>query len=100
MPNEIAISDEQAVEIAEILMQYAPEGWTKLTMLFRTNDELTQIDSWAETPQTAEHGFQLDNGDADAVEAILGEVWEQSGKAWEVAEYSVDCEGNYTISFE
>ena len=100
MPNEIAISDEQAAKIAEILMQYAPESWTKLTMLFKTNEELTQIDSWAETPQTTEHGFQLDDDDADAVEAILGEVWELSGKTWGIAEYSVDCEGNYTISFE
>ena len=100
MPNEIAITDDQAATIAGILMQYAPEGWTKLTMLFKTNEELTQIDSWAETPQIHEHGFQLDDGDADEVEAILGEVWEQSGKTWEVAEYSVDSDGNYTISFE
>ena len=100
MPARIELTDAQAANIAEILMQYAPEGWLKLTMLFKTNDELTQIDTWAETTHTAEHGFQLDGEDADAVEAILGDIWEQSNKAWEFAEYSLDCEGNFAISFE
>ena len=90
----------QATKIAEILLQYAPEGWLQLTMLFKTNDELTQIDTWAVTENTAEHGFQLDAEDADAMEAILCKIWEQSNKTWELAEYTIDCDGNYAISFE
>ena len=100
MQRQIELTDTQAANIAEILMQYAPEGWLKLTMLFKTNDELTQIDTWAETTHTADHGFQLDGEDADAVEAILGDIWEQSNKTWELAEYSIDCEGNFAVSFE
>lgn len=100
MSKTIELTDAQVANIAEILMQYAPEGWLKLTMLFKTNDELTQIDTWAETTHPAEHGFQLDSEDADAVEAILGGIWEQSNKAWELAEYSIDCDGNFTISFK
>ena len=100
MPNEIAIPNEQVAQIAEILMQYAPGGWTKLVMLFKTNEELTQIDSWAETPQNSDHGIHLDEEDADQVEAILGNVWLSSGKVWSVAEYTLDCDGNYTVSFK
>lgn len=100
MANEIALTDEQATAIAEILVQYAPEGWTKLTMLFKTNEELTQIDSWAETPQNPDYGFLFDGEDADLIESILANIWLANGKAWSIAEYILDFEGNYTISFK
>ena len=98
--SEIKLTNEQASRIAETLMQYAPEGWIKIIMLFKTNDHFTQIDTWAETLQTKEYGFQLEASDADIIESVFESIWNDDNKSWEVAEFAFDCDGNFSLSFQ
>ena len=100
MSNSPTLSEGQVQRIAEILMQYAPEGWLLLTMVYRTNENMTNIETWAKTCKTSKHGFVLDDTDADAMEEIFEEKWIETGKSWSMSAFTLDSNGNYNISFQ
>ncbi len=94
------LPEAQVLELARILMQYAPEGWRCLTLRFRVDAAQVELESWAETDALLHHGFRLDDADADAVQALLLPSWESSGRNWSSALFEVDCNGRYSLQAE
>jgi len=93
------MTDTQAQRVVEILMQYAPEGWTSINLNFYSDDELTRITTCAQTPSVAEHGFQLDEADADSVESVFSEIMENNKNEWNTAEFIVSADGDFSVTF-
>ena len=100
MFNSPALSDEQVQQIVDILLLYAPDNWLLLTMVYKTDETMTNIKTWAKTTQNNEHGFVLDDSDANTIEGIFEGLWIDNQKKWNSSVFSIDNNGNYNISFQ
>ncbi len=81
-------------------MQYAPEGWLRLSLSFKVVGELVCLNSWAETQTLLHHGFRLDDGDVDAVEALLLPVRAASEHRWNALLFCVGNNGQYSLQVD
>lgn len=97
--DNIQLTDVQAQEITDLLLQYSPEGWLKVYLQFETNDTLTRIKTWAKTEDNPNYGFRLDDADRDELESLLTEAWEECGHLWTNLFFWVSTEGDYEATF-
>ena len=95
--NAPIITEQQAQSIAEIITQYAPEGWTRINLEFYRSDDFTRITSWAQTSFIKSHGFQLDEMDANMIESIYTELFERYGGGKNTAVFSLNAGGYYSL---
>lgn len=94
---EIVLAANQVSKIAEILAQYAPEGWTALKMHLVTDETHTEVSTWAEAKTTPKHGFVLDDGDRATLDELVDAAWESSSRSWNSLDLSVTADGEYEI---
>lgn len=56
-------------------------------MAFHHNDTLTRINTWAEIGDNPNYGFRLDDAEADELEGLLTEAWEECGYMWNTLDF-------------
>ena len=76
------LTNDQVSQLVEILVQYAPDGWTDLKMHLVTDESHTEVMTWAVIGATSNHGFHLDAGDRATLDKLIDSVWESSGRVW------------------
>ena len=91
------LTDDQVSTIANILTQYAPDGWTEIKMHLVTDESHTEITTWAVTESNPKHGFRLDAEDRPVMDDLIDEVWESGGRAWGTMNFSVTADGDYEV---
>ena len=69
------LTTDQVSAITNILMQYAPDGWTSLRMHLVTDETHTELTTWAVT-----------------------ESWEASSRAWNTLDFSVTADGDFELN--
>lgn len=94
--NDI-LNNEQVTSIANLLAQYAPDGWAVLKMHLVTDESHTEVTTWAVTDENPKHGFRLDTGDRATLDELIDGVWEKGGRSWNVLDFSVSSEGDFEI---
>ncbi len=95
-----SISIEQAQKLGDILSQYAPAGWLSLHLVYFTDEKLSKISTWAVTQDDPEHGFDLDDEDANAIEELFSSIETSETSAWNTVIFDVTEEGDFTAAFE
>ncbi len=94
------LTNEQVSGICNILTQYAPDGWTELKMHLVTDENHTEVTTWAVTGQNPEHGFRLDADDRAVLDNMIDAAWESSGRSWSSMDFSVTANGGFTLAVQ
>lgn len=97
---EMIFTDDRIAEIADMLTQYAPEGWLKLNLKAKTDSSHTEVTTWAETKNTAHFGFDLDDEDRARIDEIIDDAWESSVREWSGFDFSVTSDGEFDLSVQ
>ncbi len=101
MSEEIDFSAEMQ-ELANVIAQYAPENWVKLSTNFEfysPNDY--GIDSYAiVSGKEDSEPIDFDEEDIDALEKIFTEIRNKSIEEWKVATFECTSDGDCELNFE
>lgn len=92
------LANEQATQLVNILAQYAPDGWKALNMHLVTDESHTEVTTWAITDENPKYGFHLDDEDRSALDEMIDNAWESSGRAWNQIDFIVHANGDFKIS--
>lgn len=92
------LTNEQTTQLVNILAQYAPDGWKTLNMHLVTDESHTEVTTWATTDENPKYGFHLDDEDRSALDEMIDNAWEGSGRAWNQLGFSVTADGDFEIN--
>ena len=99
MSKEIDFGSEMQ-ELANVVAQYAPENWEKMTVQFEFySDGDYGIESRADCAD-GKYPVDFDEEDIDALEKTFKSIRKKSIERWNISHFEFNNEGDCEINFE